>query len=87
MPLRRITGRLVESALDQRAQRRDRRRLVRAVGGDPDRAALRRGQQQQAHDALAVHFALAARDADVRGEPAGGVDELRRRARVQARGR
>ena len=49
-----------------------------------NRRPARRRQQQDAHDALAVHLARVARHADVRLEPRRQVHELRRGARVHA---
>src|SRR5262249_25533647 len=72
-----------EAALHEGAERGDRLAFVRAVCRNADGASPRGGEQQQAHDALAVDFPLAPRDADVRRERAGRVDELRRGPRVQ----
>jgi hypothetical protein len=41
------------------------------------------GEHHDAHDALPVHLDVVARDRDVALEPGGGLDDLRRRARVQ----
>ena len=82
MPVRRSTF-LPKSDLDQLRQRVDGRLLVGAVGGDRDRRAARRRQQQNSHDALAVHHLRVAADADLRLEARRQVDEPRRGPRVQ----
>ena len=73
-----------KSAFDQVAERRNGLVFVRAVGADGDGRPVRRREQQNAHDALAVDDATVARHADLRLEARGHVDELRGRARVQA---
>src|SRR5207248_8502227 len=58
--------------------------LVSTVGGDRDRRPTGGGEQQDAHDALAVHFARVPGDSHVRLEPGRKVDESCRGPRVHA---
>src|SRR5690606_28032867 len=79
-----LSSLLTERTLDERRQLIERVHRVLAGGADHDLAPVLRGQHHDAHDALAVDLQIALGHGDVRLEPAGELDELGRRAGVQA---
>ena len=84
MPLRRRMRILPETRVDQLRQRLDRLALIGALGRDGDGRSARGREQENPHDALAVHLPGLARDPHVRLKPGRQMDEFRRRARVHA---
>ena len=70
---------LVEAAGDQVLDRRQGVPLVDAGDGERDPGSLRRGEQEDPEDALAVDLLAVLADLDLRLEPARRLDELRRR--------
>src|SRR5207249_8765655 len=74
---------LPEPGLDQLDQAAQGFLLVRAVGADGQTRSLPADQGQQAEDRLAVRRTPLVREVDAALEPAGCLDEARRRAGVQ----
>src|SRR5262249_37974130 len=77
-------GLLAKAGAHERHQRLDGGCLVDAFGADANGRAARRGEQQDPHDALAVHLARIARHPHLRLITRREVDELRGGACVHA---
>src|SRR6185503_12237746 len=73
----------VEFIVDELLDGIERIALVDAVCFDHDCRAAARGQQQDPEDRFAVHFLIALAHFDVRLEPRGRMDELRRGASMK----
>jgi hypothetical protein len=71
------------TGIDQLGERRDGGLLVVTVDDDLQGRPLGRGEQENAHDALAVDAHVTATDRDLTRELTGTAHELRRRARME----
>src|SRR4029453_8126938 len=75
---------LPEAALHQPAERVERLLLVLPFGLEGERRTLRRGEEQDPEDRLAVHHPPVPHGADPRAKAVRGVDEPRRGPGVEA---
>ncbi len=80
----RLHSALSEARGDERREGVERVLGVGAVRTEGDGGAVLGGQHHDAHDALAVHLEVVARDGDVALEPRRGLDHFGRRTRMQS---